>query len=329
MSSKAKNSVADKGAFFILKGLAFFLAVVPRYVALGAGSALGSILWIFLKVQRKRLQITKDNLKNLFPDATDQQLENMVRRVCRHFGRFHSESMRTPMLKRSEFEGRIKFEGLHHFASAYREGKGVILATAHFGHFELGSCALALMGYPTWSVIRTVDNPDIDRLLDDARASAGLGIIKKESASKEIIQHLRKGNVVTIHTDLHAAFNNMYIKFFGQWAATFTTPAIISLRTKAPILSMFCFRNDATDSYTVRFYPKVEIEPTGNISANVRQITTQITGILENVIREAPEQWFWLHRRWKNPPDAKELEAIKSQGAIIDSVTGKARSTAA
>jgi len=329
VGSGKNNSSADKAAFFFLKGLALFLVAVPRNVAFAVGSALGWVLWVFLRIERRRLKITMNNLKILYPDAADKELRRIVKRVCRHFGRFHSESMRGPILKRSDFEGRVRFEGLDNFISAYKEGKGVILATAHFGHFELGACALALMGYPVFSVIREVDNIYVDELLDNVRRSTGLGIIKKESASKEIIGHLRKGHVVTIHTDLHAAFNKIFVKFFGKWAATFITPAVLNLRTKAPVLPMFCFRDDATDSYTIRFYPQVEIKPAGDISTDVRQITTHIAGVLENVIREAPEQWFLLHRRWKEEPDAKELEAIKKQEALIDSGAGKAGVTSA
>jgi len=324
VGSRKSNPVIDKTAYLILKALAWFSVTVPRNVSFGVGSALGSILWIFLKVEKKRLKITTDNLRILYPHAKQDELLKFARRVCRHFGRFCSEYMRAPVLKRSEFEGRIRFEGLNHFTSACKEGKGVILATAHFGHFEIGAFALSVMGYPVFSVIREVDNIYVDKLFDDIRRTTGLGIIKKENASKEIIRHLRKGDVVTIHTDLHAAFNNIFMKFLGKWASTFITPAVLSLRTGAPVLSMLCFRNDATDSYTIRFYPKVEIKPAGDISADVRQITSQIVGVLENAIHEAPEQWFWLHRRWKEEPDDKELEAIKKQEAMIDSVHDRA-----
>ncbi len=323
MSNRKRNQALDKTVSFIVKGIQIVGMKLPRHFALLYGSTLGRLIWLALRVERKRLDVVRSNLRNLFPDEGESKLDARIRDVCIHFGKFLIEAGRLPVLKRNSFDGRIRFEGMDHFLGAYSQNKGLILATAHFGNFELGAGALALMGYPVYSVIRTVDNPHLDKVIDDIRLSTGLGIIKKENSAREILKRLRDRQIVTVHTDLHAGFNNMFVRFFGKWAATFTTPATMSLRTGVPIVAMYCFRNDKEDTYTIRFFPKIEIETSGNKGADIRQITTKINDTVEQVIREAPEQWFWLHRRWKMEPSDKDMEQIKKQQMLIDALNKK------
>ena len=321
MSNRKRNWVIDKLAYYFVKSIQMIMLKLPRHFALRFGAWLGGIIWLVLKLERKRLRVTTDNMRNLFPDESESQLNERARKVCIHYGTFLADCSRLPIFTRSSFTNRIRFEGLGHFRDAYAQDKGLILATAHFGHFEVGAAALALMGYPVHSVIRTVDNLDIDEHFDETRKPTGIGIIKKENSARKILKLLRTKNIVTVHTDLHAGFNNMFIQFFGKWAATFTTPAIMSLRTGAPIVPMYCFRNGRDDSFTIRFCPQVEIaESTGDTGADIRQITTAINDTVEQVIKEAPEQWFWLHNRWKMEPAKMDLELIEKQEALINAL---------
>jgi len=320
MSKRAERPL-DKAAYLTIKGLGRFMQYAPRNLALAAGSLIGQLSWLFLVIQRKRLAIAIDNLRHLYPGAGEQGLRGIVKKVCRHFGRFLTDCSRLPLLERGSFEGRLRFEGFERFLSAYREGKGVILATAHFGHFELANAALAVMGYPVWYVLRTVDNREMDEYFDTTRKTTGLGVIKKERAAREILRNLRAGQIVAIHIDQHAFENSIYAPFFGEMVSTITTPAVMSLRTGAPVVPMLSFRDDASDSYTIRFYPRVTINPTGDVSADVRQITEKLNATLEEAVREAPEQWFWLHRRWKHAPSPQDLAVIEKQRALIDTAT--------
>ena len=298
--------------------------MAPRGAAMAAGSAIGWLFWAILRLEGKRLSLTLENLRNLFPGKSDSQLRPMARATARHFGRFLSESARVPLLTRETLGGMVDFEGLEHYAAAHAQGKGVMLATAHFGHFELAACALAMMGYPVHSVIREVDNKGLDLLLDELRFSSGLGVIKKERAAREILGHLRHGDTVTVHIDLNASFNLIYVPFFGRYASTFTTPALMSMRTGAPLLSMLCFRDDASDRYHVKIYPPVAITSTGDMGADERQIIMALNERLEEAVRQAPEQWFWFHRRWKKEPTGEEMEQIRKQLESIESAKARA-----
>ncbi len=316
---RKRSLVADKLAYFPLKVLALLALVLPRGVMLIIGSGIGWLFFTVLKLQRKRLRFSIDNMQNLYPEKSDEELTALLRKVCRHFGRFLMEGFMVPKLTLKKMEKLIRFEGLEHFRKALEQDKGVIFSTAHFGNFELANVAFALKGHPVWSVIREVDNKDIDILLDSMRHTSGLGIIKKEKAARDILKHLREKHIVTINIDQNAAFNNVFIPFFGKTAATFTTPAILGMRTGAPILPVLSFRDDATDTYRVRIYPIVEIEKTGDRGADIRLIMTHLTDILEEAIREAPEQWLWVHRRWKTEPLQTDIEAMKKETEIINS----------
>lgn len=305
-------------AYFIVLVYYLFTRAAPRRITLLSGSALGVLIFAFLKVQRKRMNATFDNLRNLYPDNSGKELAAIVKKVCRHFGRFLTECGKVlPSMNEKNVKRYIRFEGFENFEKALAKGKGAIFATAHFGNFEIANGAFAAMGYPVCSVIREVDNPWVDRLFDKARYGSGLKIIKKEKSAGEILRNLRKGHIVTINIDQNAAFNNIFAPFFGRLAATFITPAVMSMRTGAPILPVLSFRDDESDVYTVRVYPEIEIESTGDRAADIRLATCRLNRILEDAIREAPEQWLWIHRRWKTVPGPEELETIQREEKII------------
>ncbi|MBI5815629.1 MAG: lysophospholipid acyltransferase family protein [Nitrospinae bacterium] len=321
--SRKRNAALDFVAYQLVRGLSFLSRAASRKTALAIGSAVGWLGWQITKLSRNRIDASIENLRNLWPDAPRWELENILRRVFRHFGRFLLEMGRFALLDRGGLAKLVKFEGLENFTNAFARGKGVILATGHFGHFELANGALAVMGYPVWSVIRTVDNPMLDRLIDRDRCATGLGVIKKENSAGEILRHLRAGHVVTIAIDQNAGFNNIFVPFFGKAAATFMTPAVMGMRTGAPVLPVFCARDDAADTYTVRIHPPVELNVTGDRSADIRLAMTRISGTLEEAIRQAPEQWLWIHKRWKTRPGVADLEEIERDMEIIRSATNK------
>ena len=327
MGRERRNALLDWSTWLLALGVFRLTELLPRRLFLAFGRFLGWLLWALLRIERRRLRVVIENMSNLYPAASLSEHTLLARRVCGHFGHFIAECGRSPSYTRGDFIDRIRVEGLEHLERAYRGGKGVIAATAHFGCFEMGVAALALMGYRVSSVIRTVDNPRLDALIDGQRLRAGVKVIKKEHAAGEMLRRLRAGEVVTTHTDLHAAFNHIFIPFLGKWAATFTTPAVMSLRTGAPIVPFYCRYDRITDRMLARVYPPVSITPTGDREADIRQITLAVNATLEEVVREAPEQWFWLHRRWKLEPSPEDVAAIRAQEDVIRAAREKARAS--
>ena len=195
--------------------------LVSRPVALAMGSALGQLAYAIHR-RSSRFSATLQNIARPFPQTNEAEQRLIASASLRHFGRFLAESGRTPLLTKDNLADLMTLHGTERLDAALAQGKGVILAWAHFGHFELGAYALALRGYPINTVIRTVDNASIDQLFDQLRERSGQRVIKKENASREILARLRHGEVVGIAYDLNAAFNNMFLPLFGELAATFT-----------------------------------------------------------------------------------------------------------
>lgn len=310
------SSIADLVSYSAVLGLARLVQSVPRKTALRIGAALGYLLWIFLSIGG-RVKIAVENMRNLYPDEDEGKLKTITRKMCLHFGRFIVEAGRLKTLDKETAERLVRFEGLEILREANARGKGVILATAHSGHFEMANGALALLGFPVWSVIRTVDNEGVDRITDDCRMATGLKVIKRERSAMEIIKKLREGGIVTVAVDQNAGFNNIFVPFFGKLAATVVTPAVASLRTGSAVIPFFSFYDQTTGAYTARFWPEITIKPTGDRSADIRLITMKINDALEEAIRHAPEQWLWFHKRWKTRPGEKDMEAIRRDMEII------------
>ncbi|MBF0634941.1 MAG: lysophospholipid acyltransferase family protein [Nitrospinae bacterium] len=315
MSGK-HSSIADRAGYAAVLGLAKLVQSVPRNTALMIGSALGYLLWIFLLLSG-RVKVAVENMRNLYPDEDEGKLKTITRKMCLHFGRFIVEAGRLKTLDRETAEQIVTIEGLEILKEAHARGKGVILATAHSGHFEMANGALALLGFPVWSVIRTVDNEGVDRITDDCRMATGLKVIKREHSAMEIIKRVREGGVVTVAVDQNAGFNNIFVPFFGKLCATVVTPAVASLRTGSAVIPYFSFLDQTTGVYTAKFWPEIIIQPTGDRSADIRLITMKINDALEEAIRHAPEQWLWFHKRWKTRPGEKDITAIRRDMEII------------
>ncbi|VAX17535.1 Lipid A biosynthesis lauroyl acyltransferase [hydrothermal vent metagenome] len=316
---KKNHFILDKIGYAILLMITRAMQYTPRKVSFFIGSMVGSLLWTVLKLEKKRIIYSVENLRRLYPDKPEAELRQIVKAVCRHFGQAYSQLSLLEISTPKELKDLVIFEGFENFEKAWKMDRGVIFATAHFGHFELANAIFAAMGYPVYSVIRTVDNRYVDRLFDNLRGGPGLKIIKKERAAQEIIRRLREKAIVTAAIDINAGMNQMFTPFFGELASTFTTPATFGMRIGSPILPVLSFRDERNDKYIVRIHPIVEVKDTGDRHADVRLVTMEINEIVENAIRQAPEQWLWIHRRWKTRPTKGDVKAHEREMKIIES----------
>jgi len=314
--SGGRRHIADRAAYAVALGFTRLVQFVPRKTALTIGAALGYLLWIVLSLSG-RDKVAVGNMRNLYPDEDEGKLKTITRKMCLHFGGFVVDSLRLKVLDKQTAGQLVQFEGLEILEQAHAKGKGVILATAHSGFFEMANGTLALLGFPVWSVIRTVDNQGLDQMADDCRTATGLKVIKRERSAMEIIKRLREGGVVTVAVDQNAGFNNIFVPFFGKLCATVVTPAVASLRTGSAVIPFFSFHDKATGAYTAKFWPEITIQPTGERSADIRLITMKINEALEEAIRHAPEQWLWFHKRWKTQPGEKDMVALRRDMDII------------
>jgi KDO2-lipid IV(A) lauroyltransferase len=217
--------------------------------------------------------------------------------VFRSIARLLATFARLPRLTPQNISTLIRYDGLENFQNASAKGRGVLVATAHLGNWELSAFAHAWMTAPMHIVVRPLDNPRIDALVERYRALSGNHIIEKKDAARGILKALKSGGAVGILIDQNNTLDQgVFIDFFGQKACAGTAFAKLAHHSGAAVVPGFALWSDEEQRYVLRFYP--EIEMTGDVAEDTQRIHSQ----LESVIREYPDQWLWIHRRWKTRP---------------------------
>lgn len=225
--------------------------------------------------------------------ADDGILDGMFRSLARMLQTF----ARFPRITRENVHHLIRYQGLENFKRAQSRGRGVLVATAHFGNWELSAFTHALMTAPMNVVVRPLDNPRVDRFVEHRRAISGNHIISKRDAAREILRALKRNEAVGILIDQNtAAEEGVFIDFFGVQACANAGFAKLAHHSGAAVVPGYALWSHDEKRYVLHF--DEEIPMTGNVAADTQRIHTH----LESVIRRHPEQYLWIHRRWKTRP---------------------------
>jgi len=273
--------------------------VLPRRSLLALGAGLGALAG---RIDSRHTAIARDNLRAAFgPGMTPTERERVLRACWRHFGRITFDALAFPRLDRDALGSVIKVSGLDNARAALALGRGALVFSAHYGHWEAGAYAMGLLGVPFAVIARPLDNPLLDRRLVALRQGTGNAVIPKRRAVRETMRALSRGAGVAILIDQDAREDGVFVPFFGRLAATTSTLALIALRTDAPIVPVFA-RVEEDGTIAVHIEPVVEARPTGDRDADVLRLTAACTAIVERWVRHDPEQWLWMHRRWKTRP---------------------------
>jgi KDO2-lipid IV(A) lauroyltransferase len=275
--------------------------VLPRRALLGLGASVGSLAG---RLDRRHVRIARDNLAAAYGDAVSPGERERILRACwRHFGRITFDALAFPKLSRAALGSILKVEGLDNARAALAAGRGALIFSAHYGHWEAGAYAMGLLDIPFAVIARPLDNPALDRRLIQLRSGTGNAVIPKRRAVRETMRALARGAGVAILIDQDAGADGVFVPYFGRAASTTPTLALLALRTEAPIVPIFA-RVEPDGTITVHIEPAVPVRPTDDREADVRSLTAACTAIVERWVRRNPEQWLWMHRRWKTrPPD--------------------------
>jgi Kdo2-lipid IVA lauroyltransferase/acyltransferase len=237
------------------------------------------------------------NLALAMPEKAAAEHRRIADGVFRSIARLILALARFPTISRQTVSDWIRCEGYEHFEQALARGHGVLFATAHLGNWELSAFAHALLCAPMHVLVRPLDNPRIDRLIARRRALSGNHLIEKKDSARAILKALAANQAVGILVDQNASLDEgIFVDFFGVPACAGTAFARLAARSGATVIPGFALWSEAERRYVLRFYPPLEI--TGNAEDDTRRLHRQ----LEAVIREYPDQWLWIHRRWKTRP---------------------------
>jgi Kdo2-lipid IVA lauroyltransferase/acyltransferase len=242
-------------------------------------------------------RVAMRNLELAYPEKTPAERKAIVDEVFRSIARLLYAFSRFPQINCENISQWIRYEGLEHYQEAKKSGRGVLFATAHMGNWELSAFAHALMTEPMNVVIRPLDDPKVDRLVEQRRQLSGNKLIEKKDGARAILRALQQNEAVGILMDQNTSLQEgVFVNFFGTPACANAAFAKIAHRTGAAVIPGFALWLESENRYVLRFYPPVQI--TGDPTED----TQRLHAILEAVIREYPGQWLWIHRRWKTRP---------------------------
>jgi Kdo2-lipid IVA lauroyltransferase/acyltransferase len=286
-------------AWVILKSL----GALPRSMALSAGKMFGYLAPIFLPHLRRHAEI---NLRLALPGFDRRNRERIERGVFRNLGRLLGEISQFPSFNRDNISSIVAYEGLDNFLSAKAQGRGVILLTGHIGAWELSVYAHSIYGYEMSFLARRVDNPLVERLAESYRSRYGNHSIDKKGSMREVLKTLKSGGVVGILADLNSSRDEgLFCDFFGVPACTTAGVATLALRTGAVVLPGYLIWDEVARIHRLHFEEPVETIDTGNQREDVIINTARYTKVLEAIIRRYPDQWLWIHRRWRTRPEGE------------------------
>ena len=275
-------------------------ARLPRSLAWREGAALGAVAWLAAAgLRRTGLR----NLELAFPEMPAAERRRLLRRLYAHLGRQLAEFCRMPRYTRENTRGLIRYEGLEHYLAARERGQGVLIVTGHLGAWELSSFWHSLMGHPMTMVIRRLDNPRVDRLVNSIRCLHGNRVVHKDDFARGLLSAMRQGETVGILMDTNMTPpQGVFVPFFGVSACTASGLARVALRTGAAVLPGFLVWEAAEKQYVLRFGAEILLLRTGDDERDVVGNTARFTAAIEEYVRRYPDQWLWVHRRWKARP---------------------------
>ena len=275
------------------------VGALPRPLARAAGI---SIAWLVYLLHGKLRRVGMRNLELAFPEKSRRQRKRILHGVFTSLGRQVAEVCLFPKYTRENVAKTVAYEGFENFERALARGKGVIFLTGHVGAWELSAFAHSLYGYPLNIVMRPLDNPYLDRLTREYRTMHGNKTVDKDFA-RGLIAAMRKGETVGVLMDTNMiASQGVFVDFFGIPACTASGVARVALKTDAAVVPGFTIWDPVLQKYRLRFDPPVELVRSGNTEADVVANTAKFTKVIEDYVRKYPDQWLWVHRRWKTRP---------------------------
>ena len=279
------------------------IGLLPRPLARAKGIVLGLIVYLLFGRLRR---VGMRNLALAFPDMNHRDRRRILRGTYVSLGRQLAEVCLFPRYTRENVSEIVVYEGFENFERAYARQKGVLFLTAHLGAWELSAFAHSLQGHPLAIVMRSLDNPRVDRLIQSYRTLHGNRTVDKDDFVRGLLAAMRDGETVGILMDTNMTPpQGVFVDFFGIPACTASGLARIALRTDAAVVPAFTVWDSKLRKYTLRFDPAIELVRTGDDQADIIANTAKFTRIIEEYVRRYPDQWLWVHRRWKTRPEGQ------------------------
>ena len=284
-------------SYYISKLFSHIICLLPNNVNRNIGNILGELTWLIVPEKRKKMAV--NNILQCL-QVTPTEAANIAKKSWTRFGRMIIELLLYPKIKKN-IDQYVTLEGKENLERAMSYGKGVVLATSHSGNWEIMGAALALEGFPLNVVAQKQSNQNMDRFINEYREMMGIHVSYKTSM-RAVIRLLAKGTVIGMLMDQDAGNDGVILDFFGRKTSCAKGTAFLAHLNTAPIVPIFITENQ-DGKHTLLIKEPLFIEQTEDKQHDIEKMTEHLTKLIENHIRQYPEEWFWLHDRWKSVED--------------------------
>ncbi len=273
-----------------------FASNLPARTIWRLGSWIGFLISV-VDVPHRR--IVRRNLRFANPGWTRQDIDRLTREIFQHIGITFLEIVQMRFLACEDILSRIRLTGEQYLHQALQQGRGLIIISAHLGNWEMGlQFASCYLNTRITGVARNVRFAPLNRRVHRLRTRFGINVIHKKGALPEMTQTLRRKEVLALLVDQSRRSEGVETLYFGRRVTTTPAVAMLALRCKSPVLPMFCIR-ERNGGLRIEVEPALEIQRSGNLRADLLANTQRVTDAVEQAVRQHPEQWFWVHKRWK------------------------------
>jgi Kdo2-lipid IVA lauroyltransferase/acyltransferase len=309
--------------YLMTRLILFAMGLLPRSISIAAGCTIGRIAYF---IGGKLRRTGERNLELAFPDMERNQRSLLLRKCYTNLGRSLGELSQLPHMTAEQLCNIVEYDGFENLKAAQSAGNGVIFLTSHMGAWELSSLAHSAYGHTMSFVVRRLDNPYMEKFVDRIRTKFGNQTIDKKGSARKLLKILREGGSIGILADLNTQpHEGVFVPFFNHMACATTGVAVLALRTNAAVIPAFIYWDQKRKRYILKFDPILNLIRTGNEALDIEANTARFTLAIENHIRTHPDQWLWIHRRWKTRPkgepdlyskhwDTSSVAAIRTSG---------------
>ncbi|MCL2659258.1 MAG: lysophospholipid acyltransferase family protein [Acidobacteriaceae bacterium] len=301
---RERVTLQARAEFALVWLLVHGIGILPRALARCAGAAVG---WLAYHALGRLRRVGLRNLQLAFPEKTTLERRRILWLLYRNLGWMLAEFCLMRGYSAERASRLIRYEGLENYLRARDRGKGVLVLTGHLGAWELSSFYHSLMGYPMSMVIRRLDNPLVDRLVNGIRCMHGNRVIHKDDFARGLIAAMRAGETVGFLMDTNMTPpQGVFVPYFGVMACTASGMARVAAKTGAAVVPGFLLWEEPEKKYVLRFGEQIEAVDTGDAACDAIANTAAFTAVIESYVRRYPDQWLWMHRRWKTRPPGEE-----------------------
>jgi KDO2-lipid IV(A) lauroyltransferase len=303
---RLKHLIVDYPVYLIVRIFVCIVQATPLETCASVARWLATLSCDVLKI---RGDVIEDNLRHAFPEMTPHERHQMTWRMWEHFFLLLVEVAHAPRkIHHSNWRDYAQLDNVAQIIRAFFDDRPTVIVCGHYGNFELSGYLLGILGFPSYTIARPLDNPYLDRFLNDFRGSTGQYILSKTGSSAQIDTVLAGGGVLALLGDQYAGPKGCWVEFFGRPASSHKAIALFTLGAEAPTVFCYARRTTGVLHTVVGTHVDGVLDPR-RMPASMRtvgDVTRWYTQLLERTIRQAPEQYWWLHRRWRDPRPAKQ-----------------------